>query len=225
VTPDKRADIARKDPSGPEAAEDQVLVRRVQEGERDAFTLLVRRHERSVYWILHGILQNQADVEEVLQESFLKAFVHIQGFRGEARFSTWLTQIAINEARMRLRKYRPALYDSLDEEPPEGKEFRPRELADWRPNPEEDLSQEEMAALLQRAIRALPRIYREVFLLRDVERLTNEEAATVLAISVPATKTRLLRARLMVREFLAPHLRTRWHDRLRRRGKGQGRSG
>ena len=186
--------------------------------------MLVCRHERRVYWIVQGILQNQADSEEVLQESFLKALQHIRDFRGEARFSTWLIQIAINEARMRQRKYRPGLYDSLDEEHDEQPGYRPRELADWRSSPEEALAKEELGLLLQRAIRSLPKIYREVFLLRDIERFSNEETAGAVGISISATKTRLLRARLMMREFLAPHFKLPWHERLLARVKRRGRS-
>jgi len=203
---------------------DEELVRLVQQGEKPVFATLVRRHERRVYWIIHGILENHADSEEVLQETFLKALQHIREFRGESRFSTWLVQIAVNEARMRRRKYRSGLYDSLDEERDPDSPFRPRELADWRPNPEEEFVREELSELIQRAIRSLPKNYREVFLLRDGEHLSSEEAANVLQISIPAVKTRLLRARLMMREFLAPHLKLRWHDRMLARIQRRGRS-
>lgn len=195
-------------------ASDEELVRLVCLGERELFAHLVRRYERSVYHIVQGILNNPADSEEVLQESFLKALQHIGDFRGEAQFRTWLTRIAINEARMRLRKYRPKLHDSIDEAPDDTTDLRPRELRDWQPNPEEKLAGAEVARLLERAIRALPRNYREVFLLRDVEHLSNNEAAQALGISLAAVKTRLLRARLMMREYLAPHFRRRWHERL-----------
>lgn len=174
--------------------------------------------------MIWGILQNEADAEEVLQETFLKALEHIGDFRGEAQFRTWLIQIALNEARMRRRKYRPGLHDSLDEEREENPGFQPRELSDWRPSPEEKLAKKELAALLDRAVHSLPKIYQEVFLLRDVEQLSNDETAQVLGISIPAVKTRVLRARLMMREFLAPHVKLRWHERWFRRVKGQGRS-
>ena len=192
---------------------DEQLVHRVQEGDHEAFTPLVQRHQRSAYWMIESILHNQADSEEVLQETFLKALQHIGSFRGEACFATWLSRIAINEARMRQRKYRPGLYESLDEEPPGDGEFRPRELSDWRPNPEQNWAREEIAALLRRAIQSLAPIYREVFLLRDVEHQSTEETAAALGITVPAAKTRLLRARLMVREFLAPHFKMDGHQR------------
>src|SRR3990170_1229247 len=104
---------------------DEELVQRVQQGDKDAFGILVKRHERTVYWMIESILHNQADSEEVLQETFLKALQHMGDFRGEARFATWLIRIAINEARMRQRKYRPGLYESLDEEKAEDADFHP----------------------------------------------------------------------------------------------------
>lgn len=193
---------------GTETLTDEELVRRVQQNDREAFGILVKRHERSVYWMIEAILHNPADSEEVLQESFVKALQHIGDFRGDSRFATWLIRIAINEARMRLRKYRPSRYDSLDQEQDDHTDFHPRELSDWRPNPEDEFAREEIAGLLRRAIQSLPPIYREVFLLRDVQHLSTEEAATALGITIPAAKTRLLRARLMAREFLAPHFKS-----------------
>ncbi len=223
-----RIDIVQEEPisveKSAEAEGDAELVRRAQQGEKEAFATLVSRHEKRVYWIVQGILQNQADAEEVLQESFLKAMQHIGGFRGEARFSTWLIQITINEARMRQRKYRAGLYDSLDEPRDDPSDFRPRELVDWRANPKETMANEEMGLLLQRAVRSLPPIYREVFLLRDAEQFSNEETAGALGISTSATKTRLLQARLMMREFLAPHFKLNWRERLLARVKRRGRS-
>lgn len=205
--------MTRDGKAAAETTSDQELVARVQKGDTEAFGILALRHQRSVYWVIQAILHNQADTEEILQETFVKAFEHIKDFRGEARFATWLIRIAINEARMRQRKYRPGLYESLDEDKSEQDDFRPRELSDWRPNPEEILAKEEIAELLRRAIQSLPSIYREVFLLRDVEHHSTEDAATSLGITIPAAKTRLLRARLMVREFLAPHFALGRHQR------------
>lgn len=205
----------RLEPTGDlSQASDEELVRLICLGKRELFAHLVGRYQKSVYHIVQGILENAADSEEVLQESFLKALQHIAEFRGEAQFRTWLTRIAINEARMRLRKYRAKLHDSIDDTADNPTDLRPRELRDWRPNPEETLAEAELASLLERAIRALPRIYREVLLLRDVEHLSNEETAQVLGISLAATKARLLRARLMMRDYVAPHFEKRWHHRL-----------
>src|ERR1019366_1908908 len=131
----------------PATISDEELVHRVQQGEIEAFGLLASRHQRAVYWMIQAILHNHADSEEILQESFVKALEHIGDFRGDARFSTWLIRIAINEARMRQRKYRAGLYESIDDQREEAGEFRPRELSDWRPNPEENWAKEEFAAL------------------------------------------------------------------------------
>ena len=218
-----RTEIIGNDLVNSDNISDTELVRRVQQGEKQVFATLVLRHSRSVYRVIRGILQNDADSEEILQETFLKALKHIGSFRGEAQFRTWLIQIALNEARMRRRKYRPGLHDSLDEEREENPGFRPRELTDWRPSPEETLAKKELASLLDRGVHSLPKIYREVFILRDVEQLSNEEAAQALGISISAVKTRNLRARLMMREFLTPHLKVRWHERLFQRIKGRGR--
>jgi RNA polymerase sigma-70 factor, ECF subfamily len=204
-------------------ASDEELVRLVCLGKRDLFAHLVGRYQRSIYHIVQGILENSADSEEVLQESFLKALQHIEDFRGEAKFRTWLTRIAINEARMRLRKYRTKLHDSIDEPADDMMDMRPRELRDWQPNPEEKLAEAELARLLEKAIRGLPGIYREVLLLRDVEHLSNEETAQALGISLSATKARLLRARLMMRDYIAPHFEKSWHHRLLDRFTQRGR--
>jgi RNA polymerase sigma-70 factor (ECF subfamily) len=204
-------------------ATDEELVRRVCLGERDLFAQLALRHQRMIFRIVQSILDNAADSEEVLQESFLKALQHLGDFRGEARFRTWLIRIAVNEARMRRRKYRTNLHDSVDDVPEDDAGYRPRELRDWDPNPEERLARQEMARLLERAIGALPRKYREVFLLRDVEHLSSEEAAQALGINLSAAKTRLLRARLMMRDSLAPHFLRGWHRRLLHRFTQRGR--
>ena len=189
--------------------------------DKQTFAELVRRHERIVFRIVQGILHNPADAEEVLQESFLKALAHISEFRGQSQFRTWLIRIAINEAKMRLRKYRPSQHESIDETDPDDSRFAPRDLRDWDPNPEERLRNAELSRLLERAIAALPRGYREVLLLRDVEQLSTEEAAAALDISVSAAKTRLRRARLMMREYLAPHFQKRWHRKLLDRFAGR----
>ena len=206
------------------AADDEALVRLVCQGETERFGELVRRHERIVFRIVQGILNSPADSEEVLQESFLKAYTHLGEFRGQAKFRTWLIRIAINEAKMRLRKERPGRFDSIDETDPNGDQFAPRDLRDWDPNPEERLGSAEVTGLLERAIRALPRGYREVILLRDVEGLSTEETAEGLGIRVAATKTRLRRARLMMREYLAPHFQKRWHEKLLDRVAGRRRT-
>lgn len=190
------------------------LVRRVLAGDTSAFYALVRQHERSLYWVVFGLTGNSADAEEITQEAFLKCYQKLGQFRGEAKFGTWLTQIAINEARMRRRKARPELHESLDEpEASESSHWQPRDLADWRPDPEEQFAEEELRQVVQAAIASLPPAYRVVVVMRDLQQMSNEEVAQALGLSLPATKSRLLRARLQLRDKLAPHFRHREQER------------
>lgn len=187
------------------------LIARVLSGESKAFYELVRPYERSIYTAAYSILGNEADAEEVSQEAVLKAYKHLARFRAESKFSTWIVQITINEARMKLRKDRRKLYESLDEtrEDQEGDYF-PKDYADWRPIPSEALEQKELRQALARAIASLSPIYREVFVLRDVQKLSIAETAKMLGISEASVKTRLLRARLQMRDALAPGIDGSW---------------
>lgn len=189
----------------PEAGEDQDrgLVDEVLAGKLNAFEELVRRHDRRIYRVTLAITQNKEDAEDAMQDAFLKALEHLDQFAGNARFSTWLTRIAVNEALQRLRKR--GRFDSLEEPIDLGDSFVPQQVEDWRDDPEQQYAKEELRRLLEKAIGSLPAIYRAVFVLRDVEHLSNEEAATMLELSVPAIKSRLLRARLMMRERLSRH--------------------
>jgi len=187
------------------------LIARVLSGESKAFYELVRPYERSIYTAAYSILGNEADAEEVSQEAVLKAYKHLARFRAESKFSTWIVQITINEARMKLRKDRRKLYESLDEtrEDQEGDYF-PKDYADWRPIPSEALEQKELRQALARALASLSPIYREVFVLRDVQKLSIAETAKMLGISEASVKTRLLRARLQMRDALAPGIDGSW---------------
>jgi len=187
------------------------LLRRIKNGEQELFYDLIRPYERSVYLAAFSVLGNEADAEEVAQEAFLKALGHLDQFRGESKFSTWLLQIAINEARLRRRKERRALYESLDEavEGEEG-DYRPKDFADWREIPVEALERRGLAEALRRALNSLRPIYREVAMLRDVQHLSIAETAAVLGISATNVRTRLLRARLMLRDALAPGYGGAW---------------
>ena len=179
-------------------------VSRVQGGQVDAFEELVRRHERRVYRTLIGITGNREDAEDGTQNAFLKAFQNIGKFQGAARFSTWLMRIAINEGLECLRRRRNL--ESLEEEDRESEEgFRPRQVQDWRDNPEQLYSETELRELVEDEVMKLPAKYRLVVMLRDIEQLSTEEAALALGLGLAALKTRLLRARLMLREALAPH--------------------
>jgi RNA polymerase sigma-70 factor (ECF subfamily) len=187
------------------------LIRRVCQGDKEAFYCLVRPYERAVYLAAVSILNNPADAEEVAEEAVLKAFTHLAEFRAEAKFSTWLIQITINEARSRLRKDRRYLYESIDEtRTDEEGDYSPKDFADWREIPSEALKRDELRNALKRALATLPLKYREVFILRDIQNLSIEETAEVLGISEGNVKTRLLRARLQMRDALAPGIDGSW---------------
>lgn len=187
------------------------LIRRVCNGELEAFEELLRPYERIVYLTAISVLRSPADAEEVAQEAVLKAFSKLSSFRGECKFSTWLVQITYNEARMKLRKDRRHLYESVDN-PPQGEEgdYWPRDFADWRPIPSELLEKDEVRQALQNAINALSPTYREVVILRDVQNLSIKDAAAILNLSEGAVKTRLHRARLLLRDALAPGIDGCW---------------
>jgi len=187
------------------------LIRRVCCGEHEAFYELVRPYERAIYFAVVGVLSNPADAEEVAQETVLKAFNALPNFRFEAKFSTWIIQIAINESRMKLRKDRRHLYESIEaEREDEEGDYRPKDLADWRDIPSEALQRKELRDALKRAMAALAPKYREVLLLRDVQHVSIAETAKILGITEASVKTRLLRARLQMREALAPGIDGSW---------------
>lgn len=181
------------------------LIKRVCDGEHEAFEELVRPYERLVYATAISILKNPADAEEVAQEAVLKAFSKLSSFREESKFSTWLVQITYNEARMRVRKDRRHLYEPIDDhkQDVEG-DFWPRDFADWRPIPSEMLERNETREALQRAINSLSPTYREVVILRDVENFSIKDTSIILGIQEGSVKTRLYRARLLLRDALAP---------------------
>ncbi len=181
------------------------LIRRVCGGEPQAFEELVRPYERLVYATAISILRNPADAEEVAQEAVLKAFSKLSSFRGESKFSTWLVQITYNESRMKLRKERQHLYESIDSEQQDQEgEYWPRDFADWRPIPSELLEKKELREALQNGINSLSPMYREIVILRDVHSLSLKDTAAVLGIPEGSVKTRLHRARLQLRDSLAP---------------------
>jgi RNA polymerase sigma-70 factor (ECF subfamily) len=181
------------------------LIKSVCAGDREAFYELVCPYERMIYATAISVVKNPADAEEVAQEAVLKAFSHLSSFRAESKFSTWILQITYNEAKMRLRKARSHLYESIEEpRPSEDTDYWPKDFADWRPIPSELFERDEVRQAIQNATNSLSRIYREVFILRDVQNLSTKETATILGISEGAVKIRLLRARLQMRDALAP---------------------
>jgi RNA polymerase sigma-70 factor (ECF subfamily) len=164
-----------------------------------------------IYATAISVVKNPADAEEVAQEAVLKAFSNLSNFRAEANFSTWLVQITYNEAKMRLRKARPHLYESIDDrQQGEEGDFMPKDFADWRPIPSEVLVENEVREAVEDAIKSLSPIYREVLVLRDVEHLSIKETTMILGISEPSVKIRLHRARLLLRDSLAPGIDGSW---------------
>ena len=193
---------------------EEALVRRVQNGERELFYQLVQPYERRVYSAAYAILRNESEAEDAAQEAALKAFKHIKQFRAEAKFSTWLLQITINEARMRRRKQQAHVMESITEQQNEDGDYIPRDFADWREIPSETLERHEVREALMKALAMLGEKYREVFVLRDMQHLSIDETAKVLDISTASVKTRLLRARLMLRDLLSPGFGGGWSSKL-----------
>jgi len=191
------------------------MIAAILAGDSEQYHELIRPYERSVYKMALSFMKNESDAEDVAQEAFLKAFRKLADFRGQARFSTWLISITLNEARSRLRRQTIVRMESLDESPEEGGRLSPALLRDWREVPSEALERQEIRQVLQDAIANLSPLYREVLLLRDVEDLSIEETATALAITAGTVKVRLHRARMMMQKELAPKLknaspRRRW---------------
>jgi RNA polymerase sigma-70 factor, ECF subfamily len=181
-----------------------VLVTSAKAGDANAFEELVNRYERKIFRLTKHITQNDADAEDAMQDAFLKAFRHLNEFEGGSRFYTWLVRIAVNESLMRLRKRRPNHF-SLDEPVKADEEDIPRQLEDWGPTPEQRYQKKELSSILSKVIEQLEPIYRAVFVLRDVEDISTEDTAQMLGISISAVKSRLLRARLKLREMLHPY--------------------
>lgn len=184
---------------------DAELVADAQGGKLEAFEELVRRNSQMIYRALIAILGDSSDAQDAMQDAFLSAFKHIGGFQGRSKFSTWLVTIARNAALQQLRSRRNI--ESLDEsDTAEDGEFRPRQVAAWQENPEQSHSKAEMRDLVEKGLLQLPPKYRVIVMLRDIEQLSTDEVARQLGLSIPAVKTRLLRGRLMLREWLSPHL-------------------
>src|SRR5246127_371062 len=183
-------------------SDELALVDAAKAGDVAAFEELVRRYDRNVFRIAQHITQNREDAEDVVQDAFFKAYSNLEQFQGQSKFYTWLVRIAVNEALMKLRRRKPERTVSLDEEVKTEDDSLPREVADWSPNPEQMYNQAELRDILTRTIQGLPAGFRTVFVLRDVEGLSTEETAQALELSVPAVKSRLLRARLQLRDKL-----------------------
>jgi RNA polymerase sigma-70 factor, ECF subfamily len=193
---------------------EETLIRRIRNGEHALFYELIHPYERRVYSTALAILRNESDAEDVAQEAILKAFKNIGQFRGEARFSTWLIQITVNEARMRRRREHAHMAEPIGEIQDEEGNYTPRDFADWREIPLETLERKEIREKLAEALATLGEKYREVFVLRDMQHMSIEETAETLGITTASVKTRLLRARLMLRDLLAPGFGGSWTSKL-----------
>jgi RNA polymerase sigma-70 factor (ECF subfamily) len=188
------------------------LVAKAREGDVAAFNELVNRYSRKIYRLAKHITQNDEDAEDVLQETFLKAYEHLGDFQGQSKFYTWIVRIAVNESLMKLRKRKSDRTVPLDEPVDTGEDTVIREIAVWDENPEQKYSREELGQILDEAVDSLRPTFRTVFVLRDIEELSTEETAEALGISVPAVKSRLLRARLQLREKLTRFFKRKGDD-------------
>ena len=187
---------------------EKALIARIRGGEPDLFHELIRPYERMVYLAIFAMVRNESEAEDAAQEVMISAYRHLNTFRGESKFSTWLVTIAMNEGRKRLRKSKAAKLESLDEEK-EGHEgdFTPAALTDWREIPSVALEKKELRAKVREAVEGLPEIYREVVVLRDLEELNQEETASALGIPITLVKVRLHRGRMLMQKRLVPYLK------------------
>jgi RNA polymerase sigma-70 factor (ECF subfamily) len=189
-------------------------IARILRGERDLFHDLIRPYERTVFLTAVSVLRDSTEAEDAAQEAMIKAYRALGSFRGDAKFSTWLTTITLNEARSRLRKSARVRVESLDDTG-QDEDFTPFLVADWREIPSETLEREELAQQIQTAIEGLPPSYREVFLLRDKEEMSIEEIAQAVGVTANLVKVRLFRARMMLQKQLAPYLKRELPQRRR----------
>ncbi|PYT32775.1 MAG: RNA polymerase subunit sigma-24 [Acidobacteria bacterium] len=195
-----------------EIDDEAAIVARARLGDAKAFSELLRRYEGKIFRLALHITQNREDAEDVLQEAFLKAYEHLDQFQGQSKFYTWIVRIAVNQALMKLRKRKSDRSVSLDETIDTGEDTVAREIAAWDENPEQRYSREELNQILSSAVDDLAPIYRAVFVLRDVDELSTEETAEALNLSVPAVKSRLLRARLQLRDKLTRQFKRKGED-------------
>lgn len=193
---------------------DRALIARILQGERELFHELFRPYERGLYLAANAVLRNHADSQDAVQEAVLKAFLHLHQLSSPEKFKSWLFRIVVNEARLKIRDSHGHLFESLDRPGDQETDFMPRELAGWRDNPCENMEVTEIREAIGNALENLPDIYREIFILRDVQELNISECVEVLGISAESVKVRLHRARLALREELAPKFRLRWYQRI-----------
>jgi RNA polymerase sigma-70 factor (ECF subfamily) len=198
------------------ALSDDELVARARARDVTAFEELVGRHEERLYRVAMRFVRNETDAREILQETFLSAWRHLEGFEGRAQFASWLHRVAVNAALMLLRSQRRHPQVAVDDVEPEalGEAARQAESGlgagtDWSKRPDEQLQSGELRARIQSAVDDLPESQRAVFLMRDVDGLSTEETADALGVTVPTVKTRLHRARLTLRQAITGYFEKR----------------
>jgi RNA polymerase sigma-70 factor (ECF subfamily) len=192
-----------------EASTDLALVHATKNGEISAFEQLVERYDARLLRIAQNVTHNREDAQDAVQEAFLKAFQHLDGFREDSKFSTWLIRITVNQSLMKLRKQRSMREVSIDEDYQAEESMLPREVADLSPSPEERYRSSELRRLMITALQTLSPILRTVFVLRDMEGFSIVQTAELLGLSQTAVKARLWRARLQLREQLANYFQKR----------------
>ena len=202
--------IAQPDKVRTQCDDDIVLVEAAKEGSTVAFEELVKRHERSMFRIAQNLLHNREDAQDVVQEAFLKAFQKLEQFQARSKFATWLARITVNNALTKLRR-EPVYWSSIEDDLDDKTGVLPVEIADWAPNPEMLYSASELRRILESNLQKLKPGLRMVFLLHDAEGLSLEETARCLTLSVSAVKSRSLRARLQLREWLNGYFRNGQH--------------
>jgi RNA polymerase sigma-70 factor (ECF subfamily) len=189
------------------ASDDLALVHASKRGDVGAFEELVKRYDRKLFRIAQHLMHNREDAQDVVQESFLKAFLHLDQFREDSKFSTWLTRITLNQSLMKLRKQRPAREVSIDRDFQSEPDNFPTDVADWAPNPEELYRAAELREILRKTLQELGEGLRVVFVLRDIEGLSLGQTAEALGLSLTAVKARSFRARLQLRERLSKYFK------------------
>src|SRR5258707_1208642 len=187
-------------------AVEEAVIGRILSGHKELFMDLVRPHQRTVYATVFSLLANKEDAEDVAQDTLVKALARLHQFRRESSFGTWLIQIAINETRMRNRKQWRVPMMSLTQNKHDEKADVPKDFEDWREIPSTVLERVEVREALVKALSSLAQHYREAFVLRDIRELSISQTSATLGISTGAVKSRLRRARLMLRDMLAPGL-------------------
>ena len=183
------------------------LVRRAQAGEGDAFRVIMQRGNQRLFRVARGVVRDDGEAEDVLQEAYVRAFAAIGGFRGEAGVMTWLTRIVLNEARGRLRRRRPMVgLERIEAAQMDGAEVIPFPNAFGTASPEADAARAQIRGLIEHAVDDLPEAFRIVFIMRDIEECSIEETAANLDLKPETVKTRLHRARRLLREALDARL-------------------